>query len=271
LDPSVAYLGPPGTFSHAAARRAFPERAAWLAGATIDAVFESVSAGRAAFGVVPIENSTEGSVDVTLDCLVESALLICRELVLEIEHCLVAKHRDRSRYGRISSHPQALAQCRGWLARELPNAELVAASSTARAAEDAAGSDDLAAISSKLAAELYGLEVVAEGIQDRASNATRFVVVARQDAPPSGRDRTSVAFSLPHQKGALRQALEIFDGVGLNLSRIQSRPLPGRLWEYRFFADFEGHRADPGAAAALEELAARTGSLRVLGSYPRAF
>lgn len=267
----VAYLGPPGTFTHMAVRAGFGADASALPCTTIGGVFDSVAAGQAELGVVPIENSTEGSVGLTLDCLLESPLRVARELVLEVTHCLVGQHGERARYRRVASHPQALGQCRGWLARNLPSAELVPAASTAAAAHEAARDAATAAVASELSAELCGLTVVARSIQDRSPNVTRFVVIGHEDAPPTGHDRTSVVFSLPHQKGALLGALAAFERAGLNLTRIESRPLPGRLWEYLFFADFEGHRAEPPVAAALGELSQLCGSFTVLGSYPRAF
>jgi chorismate mutase/prephenate dehydratase len=264
------YLGPPGTFTHAAAKLALPDREL-VAASTIAGVFDGVSAGAAELGVVPVENSTEGSVGSTLDALIESPLRIERELVLEVEHCLLARHGERERFARVGSHPQALGQCRRWLARELPHAELWPMASTAAAAQEAASDDRTAAIASRLAAELFGLSIVAESIEDQSPNVTRFLVIGGGDPAPTGSDRTSVAFSLPHVRGALRGALEIFDRAGLNLTRIESRPLPDRLWEYRFFVDFEGHARDPAAAAALDELARSLRSFRLLGSYPRAF
>lgn len=264
------YLGPPGTFTHAAAKLALPE-CELVAASTIAGVFDGVSAADAVLGVVPVENSTEGSVGSTLDALIESSLCIEREVVLEVEHCLLARHRDRERLTRVGSHPQALGQCRRWLARELPGAELWPMASTAAAARAAAEDERSAAIASRLAAELFGLEIVAPSIQDQSPNVTRFLVIGRDQPAPTGRDRTSVVFSLPHVRGALRSALEVFDRAELNLTRIESRPLSGRLWEYLFFVDFEGHARDPVPAAALAELAGSVGSLRLLGSYPRAF
>jgi chorismate mutase / prephenate dehydratase len=254
-----------------AARQLYTERADWIAASTIDAVFRSVADGGAEAGIVPIENSTEGSVALTLDCLLESDRRIHREHVLEVVHCLVARHADLARFSRVLSHPQALAQCRGWLGRELRSAEMAIASSTAQAACEAARDDATAAIASRLAAELCGLRIVAEGIQDRRRNMTRFVVVGHSDAPRSGRDRTSIVFSLPHEQGALMRALEVFTRAGINLTRIESRPLPGKLWEYLFFADFEGHQSDAATAAALQALSHVSGRLQILGSYPRAF
>jgi len=267
---SVAYMGPAGTFSHVAARAAFPG-ATHIEVPTIASVIDRVAARTAAFGVVPIENSTEGSVMPTLDALLDGTVHIRAELVVDVALCLLARHTDRSQFQRVASHPQPLAQCRHWLARELPHATPWPAASTVVAAREALADDTVAAVAGKLAAELHGLAIVAENIQDRPENATRFVVVGETDAAsPTGNDKTSVVFSTRHERGALRRALEVFDDAGLNLTRIESRPALGRRWEYVFFTDLEGHRLDPGVARALERLAAVCGSVRVLGSYPRA-
>ena len=268
--PKVSYMGPAGTFSHVAARMAFP--GATLGEVpTIASVIDQVASKKASFGVVPIENSTEGSVTPTLDALLEGTVQIRGELVVDIALCLLARHGDRSRFERVASHPQPLAQCRLWLARELPNAAPWPTASTVVAAREALADDAVAAVAGKLAAELHGLTVVAENIQDRPENATRFVIIAESDADaPSGHDKTSVVFTTRHERGALRRTLEVFDDAGINLTRIESRPALGRRWEYVFFTDLEGHRRDAGVARALERLASVCGSVRVLGSYPRA-
>jgi chorismate mutase/prephenate dehydratase len=267
---TVAYMGPAGTFSHVAARTAFPN-ATHREAPTIANVVDQVATKSVDFGVVPIENSTEGSVLPTLDALLDGTVHLRGELVVDVALCLLARHTDRSRFRRVASHPQPLAQCRRWLARELPGVEQWPTASTVVAAREALVDDAVAAVAGKLAAELHGLAVVAENIQDRPENATRFVVVALSDADaPTGNDKTSVVFSTRHERGALRRALEIFDDEGLNLTRIESRPAVGRRWEYVFFTDLEGHRRDPNVAAALERLTALCGSVRVLGSYPRA-
>lgn len=266
---AVAYLGPRATFSHIAAMRAF-------AGAhhveipSIAGVVEQVASGAADAGVVPIENSTEGGVAPTLEALFDGSVLIRGELVIEVDLYLLARHGDRSRIRRIASHPQPLGQSRRYIAREFPSAIVVPFSSTTAAAEEAARDDETAAITSPLAAELLGLTVLQKSVQDRSDNATRFVIIGREDAAPTGRDKTSLVFTTPHERGALRRALEVFDDAGLNLTRIESRPAPGRLWEYVFFTDVEGHRLDPAMARALERLVASCSAVRVLGSYPRA-
>jgi chorismate mutase/prephenate dehydratase len=267
---TVAFFGLFGAWTHMAARKVFGDSAEYRENSTISRVFQAVSAGNAAFGVVPIENSTEGGVNQTLDELLENDLRIAGEVVLEIAQCLMGRARDLSEIERVASHPQGLAQCRRWLAKHLPNATQVASLSTTAAAREATLDPRLAAISSPLAAQLNGLNLIREGIQDDAENATRFVVVARTDGARTGNDKTSLVFSTAHVRGALRQALEIFDRAGLNLTRIESRPAPGRRWEYVFLTDLEGHREDEPVARALHELAEHCSMVRVLGSYPRA-
>lgn len=267
---SVAYLGPPGTFSHVAALHSFGLAARYVEASTIAAVFDAVERGSVSYGIVPIENSTEGGVTFTLDCLLDSDVRIRGEIVLDVSQCLVGRHDDIGRIQRVYSHPQAIAQCRGWLARNLPAAQLVVSPSTSAAAREAAADDAAAAVASRLAAELHGLEVIRERIQDRPQNATRFVLLALEDAPPSGNDKTSVVFSTPHERGALKRALDIFDQEGINLSRIESRPGRGRMWEYVFFTDLEGHRLDEAVGRALGKLAEHCAMVKVLGSYPRA-
>jgi len=265
----IAFFGSYGSWTHAAARKAFGAHAAFRENATISQVFEAVSSGTAEFGVVPIENSTEGGVNQTVDDLLTHRLWIQGEVVLEIAQCLLGLAADLTTITRVASHPQGLAQCRRWLAEHLPHAEQVASLSTTSAAHDAASDPKLAAISSALAGELNGLRVIVDGIQDNAENATRFVVIAASDAARTGRDKTSLVFSTAHSRGALRQALEIFDRAGINLSRIESRPAPGRRWEYVFLTDLEGHREDQAIASALSELESYCSMVRVLGSYPR--
>jgi chorismate mutase/prephenate dehydratase len=267
---AVAYMGPPGTFSHIAARSAFGLGARYVETVTIGSVIDAVARGSVSYGVVPIENSTEGGVTATLDALLEADVMIQSELVIEVTQCLIGRQEDPSRIRRVYSHPQPLAQCRLWLAKHLPGAELVASTSTAAAAREAAIDDTSAAIGSRLAAELYDLIVIREGVQDRPENATRFVVLGRTEAPPTGRDKTSLAFSTEHNRGALRRALEVFDDEGLNLTRIESRPAVGRRWEYVFFTDVEGHRTDVSVSRAIERLRLSCSTVRVLGSYPRA-
>ncbi|MEO6598440.1 MAG: prephenate dehydratase [Polyangiaceae bacterium] len=265
----VAFFGLTGSWTHMAARKVFGSAADCREKSTIAQVFEAVSDGSAEFGVVPIENSTEGGVNQTVDQLLDRDLRVHGEVVLEIAQCLLGLDRDLSQIERVASHPQGLAQCRRWLAEHLPHADQVASLSTTAAAREAAKNPRLAAISSALAGELNGLLVIRESIQDSAENATRFVVIAKSDAQPTGHDKTSLVFSTTHSRGALRQVLELFDRAGINLTRIESRPAPGRRWEYVFLTDLEGHREDPAIAGALVQLEAHCAWARVLGSYPR--
>lgn len=263
----VAFLGPEGTFSHMAARHLFGLAARYREATTIEGVFDSVRRGHSDCGVVPIENSTEGAVTFTLDALLEGDVAIRQELVLGISHCLLGRATDLADVARVYSHPQALAQCRGWLGKFLPGAELVQTPSTSAAAREAQADDAAAAIASRLAGELYGLPVLRERIQDRVENATRFVVIGKGDAPRTGDDKTTLAFSVRDEAGALKRVLELFDAHGINLSRIESRPSQKRQWEYVFTTDLRGHRDDPNVAAALAELEARCATVQVLGSY----
>ena len=267
--PVIAFFGLFGAWTHMAARRVFGSAAEYLENSTIAHVFDAVESAAAAYGVVPIENSTEGGVNQTVDQLLQRDLYVHGEVVLDIAQCLLGQTRELSKISRVASHPQGLAQCRRWLAEHLPHAEQVASLSTTSAAREAAQDPTLAAISSALAGQLHGLHVIREGIQDSAENATRFVVIAKSDAERTGHDKTSLVFSTEHRRGALRQALEIFDEAGINLSRIESRPAPGRRWEYVFLTDLEGHRQDEAVARALKQLESKCAMVRVLGSYPR--
>jgi chorismate mutase/prephenate dehydratase len=267
----VAYLGPPGTFSHMAAQSAFGLGAQYVQSATIPGVFDAVAGKAADCGVVPIENSTEGGVSFTLDSLIDSDVVIRQELVLDITQCLLGHENDLGTIDRVYSHPQAIAQCRKWLARNLPTAQLVVSNSTATAAREAIADPSAAAIGSRLAGQVHGLRVIRESIQDRSDNSTRFVVIDRSDASPTGDDKTSLLFSTPHEEGALKRVLEILYEEGINMTRIESRPRPGaQRWEYVFFTDVEGHRAEPAVGRALARLAETCGFVKVLGSYPRA-
>ncbi len=266
---TVAFLGPEGTFTHIAARELFGLAARYTETATIDGVFDAVRREAVTYGVVPIENSTEGSVTYAVDALLEGGLFIRRELVLEVSQCLLSLAPGLSAVARVYSHPQALAQCRAWLAKNLSSAQLVQTSSTAGAAREAAADPAGAAIGSSLAAELSGLPVLRERIQDRAENATRFVLLAREDARRTGDDKTTLSFALRDETGALRRALETFDAAGINLSRIESRPSRHRAWEYVFLVDVAGHREDELVARAVDQLRAQTEMVCLHGSYPR--
>jgi chorismate mutase/prephenate dehydratase len=268
--PSVTYLGPPATFTHQAAVARFGHAADFRPARTIVDVFEDVERRRSDYGIVPVENTTEGAVNVTLDRLIDSEAVLCGELFLEITQHLLSRAGSLAEIKRVLSHPQGLAQCRGWLAQHLPDVPTEETSSTAAAAEAAAADATVAGIASELAARLYGVPVLREGIEDRRHNATRFLVLGRQAAGPSGRDKTSILFAMRNEPGALYRILEPFAQLGLNLTKIESRPAKHRPWEYVMFVDFEGHRETAPVAAALEQIAARTLFLKVLGSYPAA-
>lgn len=265
----IAFLGPAGTYTQQAARYQFGSQADLVPFGSVDAVFDEVERGRAHYGVVPVENSTEGVVAQTLDCFVTSALTIKAEVLLRVDHCLLARASPRRRLSRIVSHPQSLAQCRAWLAQHYPDTPLVEVASNAVAAEIAARQPSTAAIAGRPAADRYGLKVIAASIQDQPNNFTRFVVISRDDgAAPSGDDKTSILFSLPHRSGALFRALQPFARHHINLSTIESRPLKGRPWEYVFFLDLAGHAEEPEMKKALAALRRRVLFVRVLGSYP---
>ena len=266
---TVAFLGPEGTFTHIAARELFGLAARYTETSTIDGVFDAVRRETVAYGVVPIENSTEGSVTYAVDALLEGGVFIRRELVLEVSQCLLSLASGLSAVARVYSHPQALAQCRGWLAKNLSSAQLVQTSSTAVAAREAATDPAGAAVGSSLAGEVFGLPVLRERIQDRAENATRFVLLSREEARRTGDDKTTLSFALRDEPGALRRALEIFDAAGVNLTRIESRPSRHKAWEYVFLVDVAGHREDEPVARAVAQLRAQTETDDLHGSYPR--
>jgi len=265
----VGYLGPPGTFSHMAARRAFGLGANYVEAPNIAQVFSGVEREQLEFGVVPIENSTEGGVTFTLDCLLTHDVKIRSEFPLDVNLCLLGRTPEFGHIERVYSHPQPFGQCRRWLGAHLPHAQLVSMPSTTAAAREAVGDAASVAVGSRLAAELYDLRVLAEAIQDVPVNVTRFVVIAKTDAPRTGHDKTSIVFSTPDEQGALLNALSIFNAAGVNLSRIESRPLREKLWAYVFFTDLLGHHEDENVAQALAELGRSSRMVRVLGSYPR--
>jgi chorismate mutase/prephenate dehydratase len=264
----VAYLGPQGTNTHLAALRYFGSSAEFVPVRGIPEVFEEVERGRADVGVVPIENSSEGVVNHTLDGLIDSELLICGEASLEIHHNLLSRAADLGDVKRVFSHPQALAQCRGWLGRYLPDAEVVEMPSTSVAAEQAALDVGAAAVATELAGQLYRLPALRERIEDYANNVTRFLVMGRRAAGRTGRDKTSILFSIRDEVGTLYRILEPFATARLSLTKIESRPTRRRPWEYVFFVDFEGHRDDPLTQGVLAAVRERCLFLKVLGSYP---
>jgi chorismate mutase/prephenate dehydratase len=266
----VAYLGPEATFTHQASRTRFGLSARYLPAATIAGVFAEVEKGAADLGVVPVENSTEGVVSHTLDVFMESELAIQQEIVIAVSQCLLS----RAALGdvrKVYSHPNALAQCRAWLASNLPGAALIEVASTALAARLARDDAAAAAVASELAAQLYDLPVQRRKIEDERVNMTRFLVVGPPEPRrPTGRDKTSVMFTLKDRPGGLHQALAPFAKHGVNLSRIESRPSRRRAWDYVFFIDLDGHAEDQAVAAALAEFRGGCQLVKLLGSYPRA-
>lgn len=264
----IAYLGPSGTFTHEAARNKFGSSVDYDALPSIAEVFAKVGRGNADFGVVPIENSTEGAVNSTLDEFMDSELKICAQVLLRIEHNLLAKG-PREEVRKVYSHPQSLGQCRQWLRSHLPSVELVEASSNSRAAELASHEPGAAAIAGCLAAEIYDLTVLESGIQDSVHNTTRFLVIGNHACAPTGNDKTSIMFSLHDRPGALFAALEPFNRLGISMSKIESRPSKRKVWEYFFFVDVEGHAEEPQLREALAELQERTTRVKILGSYPK--
>ena len=268
----VAFLGPEGTFTQTAVFNQFGHSVRALPLASIDEVFHEVEAANADFGVVPIENSTEGTINHTLDRFLTSPLKICGEVELRIRHHLMGAMSALERIERVCSHPQSLAQCRGWLEEHLPEVEQVPVSSNAEGARRARDEKGSAAIAGETAAEIYGLKVLAAEIEDRADNTTRFLVLGRKLFAPSGADRTTLLVSVGHTDapGALYRLLEPLARHRVSLTRIESRPSHRRKWDYVFFIDFEGHAEEPHVKRALSALKRRASLFRVLGSYPRA-
>jgi chorismate mutase/prephenate dehydratase len=265
----VAYLGPEATFTHQAAIRRFGSSLIYNSQKTIADVFSDVSKNRADYGVVPIENSTEGVVTHTLDMFVDSDLKIVSQIVLPVQHCLVS-NSSKPQIKKLYAHPQALAQCRGWVQHNLPRVEIIETSSNARSADLAAREKGSAAIAGILAAEKYKVRVVEQDIQDNAANATRFLVLGRKCSPPTANDRTSVMFSIVDRVGALYRALAPFRKYRINMTKIESRPSKRKAWEYFFFVDCDGHFTDAKVAKALSQLGEQCSYVKVLGSYPNA-
>ena len=268
---TVAFLGPLGTFSHAAVDQYFGIDAQKHSVATIDDVFADVEAGVAQFGIVPVENSTEGAVNNTQDCLVDTTLQIIAEVVIPIEHnFLMQAGADPAAIRRIVSHRQSLAQCRGWLAQHYPQVEKVEVASNAEAARLAAEDSQIAAIAGLRAAQLYSLQVLNARIQDQQNNRTRFLVLAKAGVAPTGRDKTSILVYTENKPGALFRILEPFDAYQVSLTKIETRPARDSVWAYVFFIDFEGHIEDAAVQKVFQQLQGRTVKIKQLGSYPLA-
>jgi chorismate mutase/prephenate dehydratase len=265
----VAFLGPTGTFTQAAALKHFGHSIETVPLDTIDAVFREVTSESAHYGVVPVENSTEGVVSHTLDMFMQSTLHICGEIGLPIHHFLLARGTDLASIERVCSHSQSLAQCRKWLDLNLPRPERVFVASNAEAARRALQEPGTAAIAGEVAGRIYGLQVLAANIEDEPENTTRFLVIGRRPVPPTGADKTSVLLSARNVPGSLYHLLEPFARYGINMNRIESRPSRRGKWDYVFFVDVDGHAREPSLASALKEVSERSAMFRVLGSYPR--
>ncbi len=264
---TIAYLGPEATFTHQAAIRRFGSSLRYASQKTIADVFTEVSKNRADYGVVPVENTTEGVVTHTLDMFVDSDLKIVAQITLPVQQCLLSKwHRPQIK--KLFAHPQSLAQCRGWIQNHLPRVEIIETSSNARSAEFAAKEKFTAAIAGALAAEKYNVPILEQDIQDNAANATRFLVLGRQCSPPTGNDRTSLMVSITDKVGALHSALAAFRRYRINMTKIESRPSKRKAWEYFFFIDCDGHIEDRKVAQAINVLGEHCTFVKVLGSYP---
>ncbi len=264
----VAYLGPRATFTHLACIQKFGASAQYVPVTSIKDVFNEVERGRANFGVVPIENSTEGVVNHTLDMFVDSNLLIYGEVLQEVSHHLLSQADRLEDIKKLYSHPHAIAQCRNWLETNLPHVPVSEVPSTARAAEICADDPSAAAIASELASQLYGLKVLKKRIEDNINNYTRFLVLSQKPPERTGKDKTSIMLSVKDKVGALYELLRPFASYGISLTKIESRPSRRKAWEYIFFADLEGHLEEDRVKKALEEIKGRCLFLKILGSYP---
>ena len=270
-DLKIAYLGPEGTWTHQAAIKKFGHSVAYSSQPNFAEVFDQVTRRQADYGVVPIENSTEGAVSHTLDLFVDSPLQICAQILLRIENGLMASI-PREQIKTLYSHPQVFGQCRNWILRNFPEADLVEVSSTTRAAQLARdnAAQGAAALGGALAAEMNGLTMLESSIQDRATNTTRFLVIGEKTCPPTGKDRTSILFAIHDRPGSLVRALQAFDQFQINMSKIESRPSKRKDWEYVFYVDLSGHCDDPELKNAIEELEKHCSMVKLLGSYPDA-
>jgi chorismate mutase/prephenate dehydratase len=265
----IAYLGPAGTFSESAAFKIFGHSIDTMPCVSLDEVFRSVELGQAEFGVVPIENSSEGAISRTLDLLLESKLTISGEVALPIKHHLLNQTGTFKGIEQILAHPQALAQCQQWLNQHVPGIQRQAVSSNAEGARQAAQDSKIAAIAGESAQFQYGLKVVASEIQDDAHNRTRFVIIGKSVCPATGRDQTSLVLSVANEPGAVYQLLSPLASNGVSMSRLESRPARKGTWEYHFFIDIEGHSSDTNVAKALKELQTVAAYYKCLGSYPK--
>jgi len=266
---TIAFLGPEATFSHLAARMHFGESSRFFPQTGISRVFDEVEKGSIDWGVVPVENSLEGSVNVTLDRLITTQLKIRAEIYLRISQCLISSAKNMKDIKRIYSIPIVLAQCQVWLKTNMPNCILGETQSTAAAVQMVKGKKNEAAIGSSLAGKIYGLNLLAEGIEDNSSNTTRFLVIGSGESDATGNDKTSLIFATPHSPGSLHSALASFARRKINLAKIESHPVKDKLWEYSFFVDMIGHVTDRHVKSCLQELKKKTTFLKILGSYPK--
>ncbi|MCU0576669.1 MAG: prephenate dehydratase [Desulfobacterota bacterium] len=263
----VAYLGPEGSFSHQGAFSAFSLDGDLMPFKDIESVIQAVASSRVDIGVVPVENSTEGMINQTLDMMASTRLSVIQEFLLPIRNCLLSGI-PKERIRKVFSHPQALAQCKGWLTSNLPGAEVIETASTSDAAMAARSHEDGAAVASSMAAELYGLSILAENINDMRENITRFWVIARSALPVAGSAKSSIIVTLDNKPGALYSALGVFARKGINLTKIESRPSKKSPWEYLFFIDFQGNLVDENVKETIDEVSGCTRDLIILGSYP---
>ncbi len=265
---SVAFLGPLGTFSEEAANKQFGGLSAPVQCSSIDEVFRMVESGKVDYGVVPVENSTEGAIGRTLDLLMQTNLKVCGEVELAIHHCLLSRAETMKGLKRVYSHAQSLGQCHEWLNSNLPNVERISTGSNSQAAELASNDAESAAIASKRAGEIYHLQVLEERIEDDPKNTTRFLVISTHDVAPSGKDKTSLVMAAKNAPGAMVELLAPLAKHQVSMTKFESRPSKMGMWEYMFFVDIEGHHEDAAVAKALAELQLKASLLKVLGSYP---
>jgi chorismate mutase/prephenate dehydratase len=265
----IGYLGPAGSFSHTAAMLKFGQSVEYEPLADITSIFDEVSKGHCDLGLAPVENTMGGGVIETLDALIDSNVKVCAEVQMAIHHSLLG-NCTLEEIEKIYSKPEVFAQCRNWLSATFKEAQTVPVASTAKAAQMAANEPNTAAIGSIVAAELYGLGIICENIEDIANNITRFLVISREDAKPTGEDKTAILFSTAHKAGALSDVLDVFKRFSINMTNIESRPSKKREWEYYFFVDFLGHRMDQNIQEGLAEARKHCLQLSILGSFPKA-
>jgi len=265
----IGYLGPAGSFSHTASMLKFGQSVEYEPLADITSIFDEVSKGHCDLGLAPVENTMGGGVIETLDALIDSNVKVCAEVLMAIHHSLLG-NCSLEEIEKIYSKPEVFVQCRNWLSATFKEAQTIPVASTAKAAQMAADEPRAAAIGSNVAAELYGLRVICENIEDIANNITRFLVISREDARPTGEDKTAILFSTAHKAGALADVLDVFKRYDINMTNIESRPSKKRQWEYYFFVDFLGHRTDKNVREGMEEAQKHCLQLSILGSFPRA-